>query len=73
MLLEIALAEPASFGIVVTRSSARVGRLAGRAAMLGQAQALLSAVRSGEDVSGERRRSARWSSATCRNSRRTAG
>ena len=53
LLLEIALAEPASFAIVVSRSSARVQRIAGRSTILGQASALVSAARSGRGVTTE--------------------
>src|SRR5206468_6735736 len=53
LLLEIALAEPASYGIVVTRSTARVRRLLGRATIIGQASSLVSAARSGQDASAE--------------------
>jgi hypothetical protein len=53
LLLEMALAEPASFAIVVSHSSARVQRIAGRATILGQASALVSAARSGRGVTNE--------------------
>jgi tetratricopeptide (TPR) repeat protein len=53
LLLEIALAEPASYGIVVSRSTARVRRLPGRATIIGQASSLVSAARSGRDASAE--------------------
>lgn len=53
VLFEIALAEHASFGIVVTRSSARVQRLPARAAIVAQADALVSRVRSGSPAAGE--------------------
>ena len=53
VLLEIALAEPASFAIVVSRSTARVRQLAGRSTILGQAKSLVSAARSGRDVTTE--------------------
>ena len=53
LLLEMALAEPASFAIVVSRSSARVQRIAGRSTILGQASALVSAARSGRGVTNE--------------------
>lgn len=53
VLFEIALAEPASFGIVVTRSSARVQRLPGRAAIVAQADALVSRVRRGSSSGAE--------------------
>jgi hypothetical protein len=49
LLFEIALGEPASFGIVVSRSTAKVRRLAGRSTILDQANALVSAVRTGKD------------------------
>src|ERR671918_2867548 len=50
LLLEMALAEPASFAIIVSRSNARVQRIAGRSTILGQASALVSAARSGRGV-----------------------
>jgi CHAT domain-containing protein len=50
LLLEIALAEPASFAIVASRSTARVQRLAGRSTILSQAKSLVTAARSGMDV-----------------------
>jgi CHAT domain-containing protein len=50
LLMEIALAEPASFAIVASRSAARVRRLAGRSTILGQAKSLVAAARSGVDV-----------------------
>src|SRR3954469_18049211 len=53
LLLEIALAEPASFEIIVSRSTSRVRRLAGRSTILGQAKSLVSAARSGLDVTNE--------------------
>jgi len=53
LLLEIALAEPASYGIVVSRSTARVRRLPGRATIIGQASSLVSAARNGRDASAE--------------------
>jgi CHAT domain-containing protein len=53
LLLEMALAEPASFAIVVSRSSARLQRIAGRSTILGQASALVSAARSGRGVTNE--------------------
>jgi len=53
VLLEIALAEPASFAIVVSRSTARVRQLAGRSTIVGQAKSLVSAARSGRDVTTE--------------------
>lgn len=53
LLFEIALGEPASFGIVMTRSTARVQRLAGRAAIQAQAERLVSAVRGGKDVQAD--------------------
>ena len=53
LLLEMALAEPASFVIVVSRSNARVQRLASRSTILGQANALVSAARSGRGVANE--------------------
>jgi hypothetical protein len=53
LLLEMALAEPASFAIVVSRSSARVQRIASRSTILGQASALVSAARSGRGVTNE--------------------
>jgi len=53
LLLEIALAEPASFGIVVSRTKARVQRLAGRSTILSQAMSLVSAARNSRDVTAE--------------------
>ena len=53
VLLEIALAEPASFAIVVSRSTARVRQLAGRSTILGQAKSVVAAARSGRDVTTE--------------------
>jgi CHAT domain-containing protein len=53
LLLEMALAEPTSFAIVVSRSSARLQRIAGRSTILGQASALVSAARSGRGVTNE--------------------
>ena len=50
LLFEIALAEPASFAIVASRSTARVQRLPGRSTILGQAKSLVTAARSGTDV-----------------------
>ena len=45
--------KPASFAIVVSRSSARVQRIASRSTILGQASALVSAARSGRGVTNE--------------------
>lgn len=53
LLFELALGEPASFGIVVNRSTARVRRLPGRAVIQAQAERLVSAARSGRDVQPE--------------------
>lgn len=53
VLFEIALAEPASFGIIVTRSAARVQRLPGRSTIVSQADALVSRVRSGSPSAAE--------------------
>jgi CHAT domain-containing protein len=53
VLYEIALGEPASFGIIVTRSTARTLRLPARSAVLAQADALVSAARGGTDIASE--------------------
>jgi CHAT domain-containing protein len=53
VLYEVALGEPASFGIIVTRSTARTVRLSARKAILAQAGALVSATRVGTDISSE--------------------
>ena len=53
VLYEVALGEPASFGIIVTRSTARTVRLPGLKAILAQADALVSAARGGRDISSE--------------------
>jgi CHAT domain-containing protein/tetratricopeptide (TPR) repeat protein len=53
VLYEIALGEPTSFGIVVTRATARTVRLPARKAILAQADALVSAARGGTDISSE--------------------
>lgn len=53
VLYEVALGEPASFGIIVTRSTARTVRLPARKAILAQADALVSAARAGTDISSQ--------------------
>jgi CHAT domain-containing protein len=53
LLFEVALGEPASFGIVVNRSAARVQRLAGRSVIQEQAERLVSAARAGKDVQAD--------------------
>lgn len=53
VLFEIALGEPASFGIIVTRSTARVQRLPGRSTIAPHADALVSRVRTGTASAGE--------------------
>ncbi|HXH23968.1 MAG TPA: CHAT domain-containing protein [Vicinamibacterales bacterium] len=53
VLYEIALGEPASFGIIVTRSTARTLRLPARSAVVAQADALVSAARGGTDIASE--------------------
>jgi CHAT domain-containing protein len=53
LLLEIALSEPTSYALVITSGSARVRRLAGRAAILQRAAALASAARGGQEVVAE--------------------
>jgi CHAT domain-containing protein len=53
MLLEIALAEPHSFAIVVTRSTARLQPIATRSLILGQATHLIDAARNGRTTAGE--------------------
>jgi CHAT domain-containing protein/predicted negative regulator of RcsB-dependent stress response len=53
VVYEVALGEPASFGIIVTRSTARTVRLPARKAILAQADALVSAARGGTDISSE--------------------
>jgi CHAT domain-containing protein len=53
LLFEVALGEPASFGIVVNRSAARVQRLPGRAVIQEQAERLVSAARAGKDVQAD--------------------
>lgn len=50
LFYEIALTEPASFGLVITTGAARVKQLPGRAAILAQADALASAARDGRDI-----------------------
>ena len=50
VLYEIALGEPTSFGIVVTRATARTVRLPARKAILAQADALVSAARGAQRV-----------------------
>lgn len=53
LLIEIALGEPASYSIVVSRSTARTRRLPGRATIIGQANSLVSAARSGRNATPE--------------------
>jgi CHAT domain-containing protein len=53
VLYEVALGEAASFGIIVTRSTARTQRLPARSAIQAQADALVSAVRAGRDIASE--------------------
>lgn len=53
VVFEVALAEPASFAIVITRSSSRLKRLPGRAALLRQSQDLVSAIRDARTSSTE--------------------
>lgn len=53
VLFEIALGDPASYGIVVTRSTARIQRLPARSAILAQADALVSGTRAGRNVTSE--------------------
>src|SRR5262245_62953446 len=53
VLVEIALGDPASYGIVVTRSTARIQRLPARSAILTQADALVSGARTGTNVTSE--------------------
>ncbi|MGE3511545.1 MAG: CHAT domain-containing protein, partial [Vicinamibacterales bacterium] len=50
LFYEIALTEPASFGLLITTGAARVKQLPGRAAILAQADALASAARDGRDI-----------------------
>jgi CHAT domain-containing protein/tetratricopeptide (TPR) repeat protein len=53
VLFEIALGEPVSFGIIATRSTARVQRLPGRSTIVSQADALVSRARTGTASAGE--------------------
>src|SRR5262245_66062472 len=53
VLVEIALGDPVSYGIVVTRSTARIQRLPARSAILAQADALVSGTRAGGNVTSE--------------------
>jgi CHAT domain-containing protein/predicted negative regulator of RcsB-dependent stress response len=53
VLYEIALGEAASFGIIVTRSTARTQRLPARSAIQAQAYAVVSAARAGRDIASE--------------------
>jgi CHAT domain-containing protein len=53
VLFELALAEPSSFGVIITRSTTRTVRLSARKAILAQADALVSAARGGTDISSE--------------------
>lgn len=50
LLLEFALAEPASFAVVATRDRARVQQLPGKAAIESAVKTLMAAVRSGQDA-----------------------
>jgi CHAT domain-containing protein len=50
VLLEFALAEPNSYAVVATRSSARVHRLPGRAAIHAALEPLVKGIRGGDDV-----------------------
>jgi CHAT domain-containing protein len=54
-LLEFALAEPDSYSIVVTRSTARLRRLPGRAAIEGRVEPLLKVIREGRNPIAEAR------------------
>ena len=53
VFLEYTLLEPASYVIVATRTSARLQRLPGRAAVRTEVETLLKKVRAGEDVDGD--------------------
>ena len=53
VLYEIALGDPASFGIIVTRSTTRTQRLPARSAIQAQADALVTAARAGGNVASE--------------------
>jgi hypothetical protein len=53
VLFEIALGDPASYAILVTRSMARIQRLPARSAILAQADALVSGTRTGRNVTSE--------------------
>lgn len=55
VLLEFTLTEPDSFCLVVTRSSARLQRLGGKAAIETEVTSLLNAVREGKDAATEAR------------------
>lgn len=55
VFLEFALADPDSFCVVVTRSSSRLQRLAGKAALEKELAPLLTAVRAGREATGEAR------------------
>jgi CHAT domain-containing protein/tetratricopeptide (TPR) repeat protein len=50
LLLEFALAEPASFAVVATRDRARVQQLPGRAAIESAVKTLMATVRGGQDA-----------------------
>lgn len=50
ILLEFALAEPASFAVVATRNTARIQQLPGKAVVDKAVKVLLNAVRAGEDA-----------------------
>jgi tetratricopeptide (TPR) repeat protein len=53
VLLEIALAEPTSFAIIVSRSTARLQPIGGRSLMLDQATRLISSTRNGQAITNE--------------------
>lgn len=55
LFLAFALAEPDSFAIAVTRQSASVAKIAGRAALRRSIESLLEAVRNGRDAAPEAR------------------
>jgi CHAT domain-containing protein len=51
--LELALTDPSSFGVAITRTDARLIRLAGRTAIEGQIEALLRAIEKGQSGATE--------------------
>jgi CHAT domain-containing protein len=53
LLLELALTDPSSFGVAITRTDARLIRLAGRTAIEGQIEALLRAIEKGQSGATE--------------------